>query len=140
MSWKFWKKEDDLALPDLNSFKTDFGKADLGLKDNSGLDLSAHFEPPAGQFTPPPMPSTPSQPSFQQPAFSPSTFQQANPLPSYPPGSPVPDDNDHTQQHIQKDLEVIAAKLDTIRAQLEMLNARMANLERDQGPPKRPWY
>jgi hypothetical protein len=136
MSWKFWKK-DDLALPDMNSFS----KSELGLKDTSGLDLSAHFEPQTNQFQQfnPAAPAPP--PTFQQQSFQPaypttSAFSPAS-QPYQPPAQP---DEDHTQQHIQKDLEVIAAKLDTIRAQLDMINTRLANLEREPGPPKRPWY
>ncbi len=123
MSWKFWKK-DDLALPELS--KNDPFKSDIG-----GLDLSNHFEP-SGQ-----MPQSSFQPS------SPSSFAGftpgAPPPTSYaPPGVPVHEGNND----VSKDLEVIAAKLDTIRAQLEMLNTRVANLEHQgQGPqPKRPWY
>jgi hypothetical protein len=130
MSWKFWKKEE--SLPD---FGSSYGKTDFGLKDPTALDLSDHFQPsalpPAPAFSPtqPPMPSSFSQPSFNpQPSFAPQSFT--------PPGAPAQEES----PHIAKELEIIAAKLDTIRAQLEMLNSRVANLERDQGPPKRPWY
>jgi len=127
MSWKFWKK-DDLALPELGVGK------DLGL--DKGLDLSQHFEPQLG--TPPPLPSTPS--TF--PSGFPQNFGTPS-LNSPPPAFQQPEwEAPSTKDHVAKDLEIIAAKLDTIRAQLDMLNTRMANIEQQNRsePGKRPWY
>lgn len=47
-----------------------------------------------------------------------------------------------------KDLEVIAAKLDAIKSQLDMLNLRISTLEQrlpaqnqsESGGPRKPWY
>jgi hypothetical protein len=124
MNLKFWKK-DDLALPELNN---SFSRNELGLKSDTALDLSAQFEP-GQQFQAPPMP-----PQFQTQPFTPST------PPFTPAQTPAFDEPPHNS--VNKDLEIIAAKLDTIRAQLEMLNARVANLEQhnNQVQPKRPWY
>ena len=148
MNLKFWKK-DDLALPD---FKADLPRSELGLSTNTnlGLDLSSHFEPGAGQLGGlPPSQSNfgmPPQQSFQQ------TFpQQAQPLGAQssfmsgqPFTNPVQPAHEEHQQSVSKDLEVIAAKLDTIRAQLEMLNTRIGNLEKAQQgsvpSTRRPWY
>lgn len=134
MNWKFWKK-DELALPDYSSA---FGKSDLGLSSNTGLDLSDHYSPTAGAapMSSLPPPST----TFGQPSFTPtSSFM--------PPPSVAPPTMGHEMREdtgVQKELEVIAAKLDTIRAQLEMLNARVGNLEKAQQgsvpPSRRPWY
>ena len=133
MNWKFWKK-DELGLSDLGGFKSDLGS--FGGASNTGLDLSDHFQPPG---TPPAAP----------------TFNQAYPMPpmqsnftSPPPFSAAPPQpiqqmssiDEHREHNISKDLEVIAAKLDTIRAQLEMLNSRVANLEKQEPPPRKPWY
>lgn len=147
MSWKFWKK-DELALPDMNS---SFGKGDYGLgtstfgssaAGNTGLDLSDHFQQGSsaqGMGTLPPPSSAPfgAQPSYAQG----SSFSPPPALITPPSGSMGSEPMEHGS--VSKDLEVIAAKLDTIRAQLEMLNARVGNLERGQPPgtyPKRPWY
>jgi hypothetical protein len=126
MSWKFWKK-DDLALPELSS---SFGKESSFGRETAGMDLSTHFDASNQSFAPPPpQNSIPSSFSGYNPQFT----QPAAPAP----GIPVHDDRD-----ISKDLEVIAAKLDTIRAQLEMLNTRVGHLEQsaNQAQPKRPWY
>lgn len=120
MSWKFWKK-DDLALPELTASYP---------KDTSmpSMDLSQHFEASSQSMPPPPQMNS-----------MPSSFSGYTPPQSYsmPVGQPV---QEHTD--ISKDLQVITAKLDTIRAQLEMLNTRVANLEQtnNQVQPKRPWY
>lgn len=143
MNWQFWKKG-DVALPELSSFDKP-----------GGLDLTGGFEPnhsanaglpgfgAANQgfggtqsAFPPPMPQTNSFPSsfntgsgVSSQSFSPQGYTQ----------QPM-EESGHNS--VQKDLEVITAKLDTIRAQLEMLNTRIANMERQdqQVQPKRPWY
>ena len=127
MSWKFCKK-DDLALPDLKSDYS-FDKAP------AGLDLCDHFQGAGGSL--PPMQNQ-------------TTFSQSYPLPQnnqpFPPGivqnNTTPFEAEPSGHGVQKDLEIIAAKLDTIRAQLEMLNARVGNLEHQSRSesPKRPWY
>lgn len=137
MSWKFWKK-DDLALPDYGS---SFGKSDLGLSTNTGLDLSDHFSPGANAASLAPQTNSyPGPSSYPPTSFSNSSFGSTPPM-----GAPaMPAHETEPSPNISKDLEVIAAKLDTIRAQLEMLNTRVGNLERNSqgqsGPSKRPWY
>ena len=138
MSWKFWKK-DDLALPD---FKSELKGMDLGLpkENSSGLDFSSSFQTPQA----PSMPVIPPAQSFSQQYPSPQSSFPSTPSSfpnqSYTPQSMTPVAEDSGNAHLQKDLEVIAAKLETIRAQLDMLNARLANLERSGEGPKRPWY
>jgi hypothetical protein len=129
MSWKFWKK-DDLALQDFSMPKQDFSLP------NTGLDLSDHFQPGSPSAFPPPGQQAP-MPSAYNSSFAAPSY---NPAPSFSPiQNATPVHEDHTSN---KELEIIAAKLDTIRAQLEILNTRIANLERSeqQAQPKRPWY
>lgn len=118
MEWKFWKKEDGLP---------DFKDSALGMDTSQGMpgnapDLSQHFDS-SQSFAQPPPPSNFSTPFPSQPFASHPTQNQSE---WESPGKSA----------VGKDLEIIAAKLDTIRAQLEMLNTRVANLEQ-QG--KRSW-
>ena len=106
----FWKKKDDLDS---------LGK-DLGLDKALGLDLGP--SPDLGMGIEPqqqPYQKYPSfqqsgfqqQPSFQsQPAFQQASFQSDNYIAS-------------------KNLEVISSKLDALRASLESINQRLANIE-----------
>ena len=118
----FWKKEDEFA--------------DIGLGDKENLPFGDQFGTPPGGANPPglgstpgmdqggmapgssPAGSTPPQPSM--PSFgAPSPQPQYSPQPSYNP-----------QQDLEsKNLEVISSKLDAIRASIESLNQRLANLE-----------
>lgn len=114
---KFWKKKDDFG---------DIGKdlgldKDLGLGKDLGMDLSPGPSPDLGMgldMGQPPQQPLQKYPSFQQPSFQPSfqpqpAFQQ----PSYP--------NDMAS----KNLEIISSKLDALRASLESINQRLANIE-----------
>jgi len=97
---QFWKKNDDLPFSDDMDSKLHLPDIDGGY----------------GQQTPssmPPMDSGFSRPhSFSQP--SPPLFQQQQ----------------FQQQQPGKDMELIEAKLDTIRSMLDSINQRLANLER----------
>jgi hypothetical protein len=130
MNWKFWKK-DDFALPEMQSIRHDPFKPEAA----GGLDLASHFDPSNASAPPPPAPlGQPSSFASMSPGFAGSY----SPAYAAPPAEPPHSD-------VSKDLEVIAAKLDTIRAQLEMLNTRVANIEHQQNQanqtqPKRPWY
>ena len=108
----FWKKKDDIE---------DLGK-DLGLGKELGLDIGTGPSPDLGmgleQQQQQPYQKYPSfqQSSFQpQPSFQSQAFQQ----PSY--------QNDN--YIASKNLEVISSKLDALRASLESINQRLANIE-----------
>ena len=108
----FWKKKDDLD---------NLGK-DLGLDKELGLDLGAGPSPDLGMGIEPAQ-QQPYQkyPSFQQSGFQPQpSFQyQAFQQPSYQSDSYI----------ASKNLEVISSKLDALRASLESINQRLANIE-----------
>jgi hypothetical protein len=99
----FWKKKDDL----------DIGK-DLGIDKDMGLDIGQGPSPDLGMGLEPQQYQK--YPSFQQSNFQPA-FQQPYQQPSY--------SNDMTS----KNLEVISSKLDALRASLESINQRLANIE-----------
>ena len=105
----FWKKKDDLG---------DLGK-DFGLDKDLGLDIGQGPSPDLGMGIEPAPMQQPYQkyPSFQQqPSFQPQTvFQQ----PSYTSDNYI----------ASKNLEVISSKLDALRASLESINQRLANIE-----------
>lgn len=114
----FWKRKDDLD---------DLGK-DLGLDRDLGLgmgpspDLGMGMEAQGQQpfqkypsFQQQPQ-SFQSQPSFQPQNFQSQSFQQQ---PSY----------SNEDFMTSKNLEVISSKLDALRASLESINQRLANIE-----------
>lgn len=116
----FWKKKDEFAGIGLGdkenlAFGDQFGQPGApganppGLGPTPGMDQGAMDPGPSPAVQTPPGPSMPSfsQPQYQQP-------------PSY--GNP--------QQEVEsKNLEIISSKLDAIRASIESLNQRLANLE-----------
>ena len=109
----FWKKKDNLD---------DLGK-DLGLDKELGLDMGAGPSPDLGMGldatqTQQPYQKYPSfqpQQSLQQKSFQAPAFQQ----PSMSNDSYI----------ASKNLEVISSKLDALRASLESINQRLANIE-----------
>ena len=108
----FWRKKDDFSDLGLDS-KQPFGNdnpafgSDFGLGSGLGqqaMGQSQGFGQPASMGFP--------QPSFQQPSY-----------PSYSPRY------ESQQDMTSKNLEIISSKLDALRASIESLNQRLANLE-----------
>lgn len=105
----FWKKKDEfegIGLGDKpKGLGGDLAAPDLGLG-SSGLEggFGTSTQPIAAP------PTQPSYPQSQQPSFQPPTQQ--------PQGFTA-----------EKDLEVISSKLDALRAALDAINQRLANLE-----------
>ena len=118
----FWKKKDE--FDDLGLGKgDDMGMPDLGMGGDTGMGMQAQgmghesygheqFSPSPGQRAPS-YASSPYQPSFQQQPFQQSYPQQ----PSY------------GDAGAGKDIEVISSKLDALRALMDSINQRLANLE-----------
>jgi hypothetical protein len=172
MEWKFWKKSDG-SDADLSSFSSGSGfGAGFGTEGrhgelsgpNTGLDLTQHFDAPqasafdAGSATAslPPLGPPGASTDFGQAnsalgaagGMQPSAFGQYN---AATPAQANHDASDEARSH--KEFEILAAKLDTIRAQMETVNVRLAALEErlsaSQGPQparsadaqaRRPWY
>ena len=113
----FWKKKDDLD---------DLGK-DLGLDKELGLDIGAGPSPDLGMGldTGPQAAQQPFQkyPSFQQPSLQQQSFQ-----PSFQP-QPAFQQPSYQGDIASKNLEVISSKLDALRATMESINQRLANIE-----------
>ena len=105
----FWKKKDNFD---------DIGK-DLGMDKDFGMDMGQGPSPDLGMD----LGQQPMQkyPSFHQQQGFPSqpSFQQQ---PSFQPSS-----NDN--YIASKNLEVISSKLDALRASVESINQRLANIE-----------
>ena len=107
----FWKKKDDLG---------DLGK-DFGLDKDLGLDMGQGPSPDLGMGLEPlqsqpfqKYPSFPQQQNFQSPSFqSPPPFQPAS----------------NYSYIASKNLEVISSKLDALKASIDSLNQRVANIE-----------
>jgi|TARA_Y100000031_G_C8166833_1_gene359792 hypothetical protein len=114
----FWKKKDefgDIGLGD----KDPLGKGNLAFGDDFGMGSAPGY----GQQS-----KAPEQPSFaQQPSFSQSSFaQQQFPQQQQPYQQPR---YEPQQDVTSKNLEIISSKLDALRASIESLNQRLANLE-----------
>ena len=113
----FWKKKDDLD---------DLGK-DLGIDKDLGLDISTGPSPDLGMGIDANPVQQPYQkyPSFQQTqqGFQTPSFQ------SQPVFQQQPSYNNNDNFIASKNLEVISSKLDALRATMESINQRLANIE-----------
>ena len=108
----------------------------------AGLETTLENEPQRNFEVPPPADSlgltTPSAPSGDPLSAPPVSFpsepvsQPVMQTPSYPSGQPLTGDN-------SKDMEIIASKLDTLKAMLETLNQRMTTIEHKMELNKRQW-
>lgn len=140
----FWKKGEDLPpLEEGKDFGLDAG-AGLGGQENLGLGASdlglpgaqPPTEPGFGQNAPFGAP----QAGFMQPAQAPR--QMAPPgFATAPPITPQPP---LLQEFtiVGKDIELLSYKIDTIKAALDMVNQRLANIERlamHEAEKKRGW-
>ena len=106
----FWKKSD--GIDDLNN---DLGMGkDFGLGNDQGPspDLGLGIDQASSQQ------ALQKYPSFQQQAFASPAFSQ--------PAVQYPTDSSYIAS---KNLEIISSKLDAIRATIESINQRLANLE-----------
>ena len=124
----FWKKKDDFG--DLGK-DLDMGK-DFGLDAGQGPspELGAGLEPLPGQD---PLQKYPSfqQPNYPQQQFPQSSYppqQQASFQPAYP-SSPSFANNSSDSYIASKNLEVISSKLDALKASIDSINQRVANIE-----------
>ena len=112
----FWKKKDEFESIGLGEkgkgLGSDLAAPDLGLSGGLEGGFGAPTQPMQPTPAPPPQPSypQPQQPSFQ-PQFQPPAQQPQQGFTA------------------EKDFEVISSKLDALRAALDAINQRLANLE-----------
>lgn len=104
----FWKKKDDLDQ---------LGK-DLGIDKDLGLNSGAGLSPDLGMG----IDANQAQPFQKYPSFQP---QQGFQSPSFQ----QPSYGTNDSYIASKNLEVISSKLDALRASLESINQRLANIE-----------
>ena len=113
----FWKKKDEID---------ELGK-DLGIDKDLGLDIGTGPSPDLGMGIDANQAQQPYQryPSFQQPqqGFQSASFQ------SQPVFQQQPSYNSNDNFIASKNLEVISSKLDALRASIESINQRLANIE-----------
>lgn len=144
----FWKKEDDFS--DLGLGKpADLTQADFGPNMSFERGLEQGDETGLGN-TGRSFRNTGQQPfdAGMQPDFDSSTgvdnypSQQQSTSQSRMQQPPAPY-NTHTptphEYMLSKDIEVISSKLDALRASLDSINQRLANLERMAESPRRGW-
>jgi len=126
---KFWKKDDDFDTEFDNKLDQHIEKSDDLFK---GDDLGLDQKPPGlGEKSPFDQPSTEAMPTETQPDL----------LAGTPPEQPAAF---QAQQQMQapsdtgkRDLELLSSKLDTIKAILNSMDQRIANIERSAGTVKK---
>ena len=129
---KFWGKKDECGnlgpLPGEKGFDTGMpGTENLGLGQQK-LGLPGMEEPSFQPKTPQQMPQPQSIGQFGQQApaqMAPPGFATQQPATPIAPAAPS-----HNDQMMAKDLEVLSYKLDTLKAALDTINQRLANIER----------
>lgn len=124
----FWKKKDEFA--------------DLGLP-SEGQNFADTMALPEQQTDPTSTLDLPQQPSYPQqdassfsssrirPAVRPEDYALATPPLAESRSYPTPEpQNQHAVEMIGKNIEILSSKMDALRAELGIMNQRLANLER----------
>jgi hypothetical protein len=111
----FWKKKDEFE---------GIGLGDKGQSLSSGLG-SPDFGMGTGMEGGYGLPTQPAQPTAAQPMQQPS-YPQSYTQPSF---QPQFQQSPQQTTSTEKDLEIISSKLDAIRATIDSINQRLANLE-----------
>ena len=128
---KFWKSKDefddfglgdDPALPPLDDQHPPSGQS-LGLPPSQDFDLAE--QPQFGQQRQPPAIPAPRQ-QMQPASYSPQSFPAAQ---TFSPPSYQPQQQQYQVGMTSRDIDVVIAKLDSIRLQIEALSQRLANIE-----------
>lgn len=140
----FWKHKDipgpekgDLGAGDdlgLGKDTAGLGNENLGLGDQSGLGDVGKMPGEGGfggEFTNPPQPMPPG--ATETPASQPSAFGRTGM--SMQPGNDI--------QTLSKNIEVISSKMDALKAVLDNLSQKVANIEKiaegEEEEPKKRW-
>ncbi len=122
----FWKKSDDFSDFDNQFNPGSFQNNNLGMP-NMNPGLPANTPPQGNEY------------NFDNNIQNPFSQQQSAP-PGFQTTPMMPQAPQQPHQDISKDIELLSYKLDTIKAALEVINQRIANLERiASGERKRGW-
>jgi hypothetical protein len=146
----FWKKDDDGLGDDMgnlggkndlafgnnfNPAQQQFGQQDLGLPQSNDAGMGQQYPPTQGFPQDPNMGQPNQQSAFNQnpQSFSQRSYQQPYNQPSY----------NQQEEITSKNIEVISSKIDTLKASLDSINQRLANLEsiaRGEDTNRRRYY
>jgi hypothetical protein len=122
----FWKNEDDFDFDDLAKKEMGTGapvQDNLGLDQKpSGLDEKSMFQDEPAEQQESPLGQQPAAPSFGQSATAPQQPAMAQPA-MVQPVAPAPATG-------LKDMDLINSKLDTLKAILNSVDQRLANIEK----------
>lgn len=126
---KFWKK-DEFRGPELGfgGMEPGLGAPPMGMEGGFDMDQPMYGSPQQKSAQ-----NYPQQQGFQQPEYEPPvvrTFDHTKATFQYPTSSPPVQDVAPQQYAVDKNLEVISVKLDALRAAIESVNQRLANVER----------
>ena len=130
----FWKRKEEPLPPE--GMPPELG---LPKEGDLGLHPEGFEEPVAAGLAPPGAPQgMPGMPGSEpMHGYEPEPTPSLSTLPGFQSQSPPP----MVPLHISKDLELISAKLDALKASLDSVNQRLANLERiAQGEHEREIY
>jgi len=127
---QFWKKEQDFSMPTEHDF--DFTKPlGEGYPDNTGMNQGQSYGNTPFQQNMLQMPSLDT-------GFNTNPFQTSA-LPSMNPSFSQPQVNAGNST-MSKDIEIISAKIDSLRATMESVNQRLISIERLAQSEKQPDY
>lgn len=125
------KKEPDLMSHDDTGLESDSFKSDPYMDPDSGLNLPKDNDLGAGNNNP----YLQSQDTLNRNPFQ--KYQQQNSFEQERSTQHYNNQNNSMQSGDQKDLQIIIAKLDALRAEVQAINHRLDGLERKQN--KRMW-
>ncbi len=133
----FWKKKDDLALPPVDKIMGNNSSPGLPEDPNFGTSSAHGFEsnnmlPDLNSGNDPMQ-----QSSFGSSPISQFTSHDVAAPPSFQEHAPQLQDS--RNDLLQKDMEIISAKLDYLKATLEHINQRLANIEREKEAKDYRW-
>ncbi|MDP7180268.1 MAG: hypothetical protein QF824_03290 [Candidatus Woesearchaeota archaeon] len=137
----FWKKSDDFGKDlemglDKGLAAHDAGMGGPGGPGGPGTEMGGHDPGLGGQGMgmgghDPGFGAPPQQPSYgQSPSMGQPPQQMAPPQQFQQPAPPMMPQQQGGQEVVGKDFEIVSSKLDGLRATLESINQRLANLER----------
>ena len=146
----FWKKKDDFGKDLEMGLDKGLAAHDAGMGGQGGppgAAMGGHDLGLGGQDMgmsghDPGLGAPPQQPSYGQPPPMGQPPQQMAPQQFQQPAPPMMPQQQGGQEVVGKDFEIVSSKLDGLRASLESINQRLANLERvayGEHEKKRNW-
>lgn len=126
----FKKKNKEEPIPEMTQ------EQNMGL-DEDPFKSDPFMDPNSGLNLPQENPQNMQQNQNPFKKYSQQNFEQENPHPGFDQNAPQQNNEQNTHKDFAKDLEIIIAKLDAIKAEVHTMNHRIENIERRQ--QKKMW-